>query len=63
MMHQNVPHPRFLALLAVADVYLNTSLREGMSLSAHEFLYMTCVHFLGEADSAAARSRSTRRWS
>lgn len=55
MMHQNVPHPRFLALLAIADAYLNTSLREGMrsvrtalaaaltfaSLSAHEFLFMT----------------------
>ncbi|KAL9096211.1 MAG: hypothetical protein Q9165_001734 [Trypethelium subeluteriae] len=36
---QDIGFPQYLALLSVADVLMITSLREGMNLTAHEFVY------------------------
>ena len=39
LLNQDISHPQYLALLAVADALLITSLREGMNLTSHEFIY------------------------
>lgn len=36
---QDIPHSQYLALLTVADCLMVTSLREGMNLTSHEFVY------------------------
>lgn len=39
LLNQDISNPQYLALLAVADSLLITSLREGMNLISHEFVY------------------------
>lgn len=36
---QDISFPQYLALLSVADALMVTSLREGMNLTSHEFVY------------------------
>lgn len=38
LLRQDIAIPTYLSLLSVADVLLNTSLREGMNLTCHEFI-------------------------
>ena len=36
---QDIDHTQYLAMLYAADILMNTSLREGMNLTSHEFIY------------------------
>ncbi|KAF1815412.1 hypothetical protein P152DRAFT_455118 [Eremomyces bilateralis CBS 781.70] len=38
-LRQDISYPQYLGLLCIADVLMITSLREGMNLAAHEFIY------------------------
>ncbi|KAI5289719.1 hypothetical protein KEM54_003352 [Ascosphaera aggregata] len=38
-LRQDISFPQFLALISVADLLMVTSLREGMNLTSHEFIY------------------------
>ncbi|RKP33840.1 glycosyltransferase family 20 protein, partial [Dimargaris cristalligena] len=37
-LHQDIPFDQYLALLTFADVFINTSLRDGMNLTSHEYI-------------------------
>ena len=37
-LRQDIAYPQYLALLSVADVFMVTSLRDGLNLSCHEFI-------------------------
>ena len=39
ILNQDISHHQYLALFAVADALMITSLREGMSLTSHEFIF------------------------
>lgn len=36
---QDIEYAQYLAMITVADTMMTTSLREGMGLTAHEFVY------------------------
>lgn len=44
-LHQDISFAQYLALLTIADALVVTSLREGMNLTSHEFVYCQQEHW------------------
>jgi trehalose-phosphatase len=44
-LQQDIPYEQYLALLTIADVFLITSVRDGMNLTSHEFIACQSGHY------------------